>query len=57
MTKLRRIIERLLEHLAISTEDSKLIYFDVLCMSWAAACERRSALSNKRDCEVTGADA
>jgi hypothetical protein len=57
MARLQRIIERLLEHLAIPTEGGKLIYPSMLCMSWAAFCDRKSALSSKRDSKVTGADA
>jgi hypothetical protein len=57
MARLRRVIERLLEQLAIPTEDGKLIYLDMLCMSWAAVCDRRSVLSNERDSEVTDVEA
>jgi len=46
--RLRYIVENLLEQLAIPTEDGKLIYLDILCMSWATVCDRRSALSNER---------
>ena len=55
--RLRYIVENLLEQLAIPTEDGKLIYLDILCMSWATACDRRSALSNERDFEVTDVEA
>jgi hypothetical protein len=46
-------METLLEQLAIPTGDGKLIYRDILCMSWAAVCDRTNALSHKRDSKVT----
>jgi hypothetical protein len=32
-------LEKLLERLAVRTEDGKLIYQDISCMSWAAVCD------------------
>ena len=51
--RLRRIIENLLEQPAIPTEDGKLIYLDILCMSWVAVCDRRNALGHELDSKVT----
>ena len=38
--------------LDIPTEDGKLICCDALCMSWAALCDRRDALSHKQGSEI-----
>lgn len=48
-----RVIERLLGQLAIPTEDGRLIYHDILCMSWAAVCDRTDALGHERDTDVS----
>jgi len=39
--------------LAIPTEDGRLIYHDILCMSWAAVCDRTDALGHERDTDVS----
>ena len=44
--RLSRVMETLLEQLAIRTEDGKLIYRDILCMSWTVVYERNT-LSNE----------
>jgi len=33
------ILTRMLESLAVRTEDGRLIYQDMLCMSWVAVCD------------------
>jgi hypothetical protein len=47
------VIERLLGQLAIPTEDGRLIYHDILCMSWAAVCDRTDALGHECDTDVS----
>jgi hypothetical protein len=49
-------METLLERLATPTEDGKLIYRDILCMSWAAVYDPRNALSHEPDSKVTDAE-
>jgi hypothetical protein len=48
-----RVIERLLGRLAIPTEDGRLIYHDIMCMSWAAVCDSTDALGHERDTDVS----
>ncbi len=43
-----RVLEALLEQLAIRTEDGKLIYQDILCMSWAGVCDQKDHSNHKR---------
>jgi hypothetical protein len=50
--RLSRVIETSLEQLAIPTEDRKLIYHDILCMSWAVVYDR-NALSRDEDSRPT----
>ncbi len=47
------VIERLLGQLATSTEDGRLIYHDITCMSWAAVCDSTDALGHERDTDVS----
>jgi hypothetical protein len=48
-----RVIERLVGQLAIPTEDGRLIYHDILCMSWAAVCDGTDALGHELDTDVS----
>src|SRR5437899_1757559 len=34
-----RSLEKMLEQLAVRTEDGRLIYQDILCMSWVDVCD------------------
>ena len=48
----RQVMESLLEQLAVPTEDGKLIYCDMLCMSWIALCDQRNDLGHKQDSKI-----
>jgi hypothetical protein len=39
LQQLGSVLARLLEQLAVRTEDGRLIYQDMLCMSWVAVCD------------------
>jgi hypothetical protein len=39
LQQLGSVLARMLEQLAVRTEDSRLIYQDMLCMSWVAVCD------------------
>jgi len=39
LQQLASILTKMLEQLAVRTEDGKLIYQDMLCMSWVAVCD------------------
>jgi hypothetical protein len=54
---LGRVLEAVLEQLAIRTEDGKLIYQDMLCMSWAAVCDQKDHLSQKQSSKVIDVEA
>jgi hypothetical protein len=39
LQQLGSVLTRMLEQLAVRTEDGRLIYQDMLCMSWVAVCD------------------
>jgi hypothetical protein len=39
LQQLGSVLAKMLEQLAVRTEDGKLIYQDMLCMSWVAVCD------------------
>jgi hypothetical protein len=39
LQQLGSILTKALEQLAVRTEDGRLIYQDMLCMSWVAVCD------------------
>jgi hypothetical protein len=39
LQQLGSILTKVLEQLAVRTEDGRLIYQDMLCMSWVAVCD------------------
>jgi hypothetical protein len=39
LQQLGSILTKMLEQLAVRTEDGRLIYQDMLCMSWVAVCD------------------
>ena len=52
-----RVLEALLQQLAIRTEDGKLIYQDILCTSWASVCNQTDHLSQKQSSKVIDVEA
>jgi hypothetical protein len=52
LQQLGSVLTRMLEQLAVRAEDGRLIYQDMLCMSWVAVCdvhrpgEQRDSIQN-----------
>ena len=45
LQKLGRFLEKMLKQLAVRTEDGRLIYQDISCMSWADVCDGPARLA------------
>jgi hypothetical protein len=56
MSRLQCLIATLLEQLGTPTEDGKLIYTDILCMSWVTVCDRSKPQSQERTSEITSVE-
>jgi hypothetical protein len=54
--KLSRLLEALLRHLAIRAGNDKLIYQDILCMSWATVLDRHDVPGSEASFEPTCAE-